>query len=198
MEDVAADTSRPADSLILAHARSRPVTTADTRLLLVPGALGGCFPEGAIRRGSTLAISSARGGVSLALALAAAVTGSGCVGGGGRPAVSGAAGRRRAGGQVGAVGGGARAGGPVAGCGGRPGGRDGPIAPRARPAGCGRAMPAAWPPGPGSRGPCWSCSSRQGTGAGQRRPIFACRSPTPAGRGWAAVMATSGLAGWKW
>ena len=74
MEDVAA-IPRPADSLILAHARGRPVATADTRLLLVPGALGGCFPESAIRRGSTLAISSARGGVSLALALAAAVTG---------------------------------------------------------------------------------------------------------------------------
>src|SRR5262249_54432459 len=46
----------------------------DTRLLAVPGALGDCFPEGAVRRGSTLAIDSARGGFSLALALAAAVT----------------------------------------------------------------------------------------------------------------------------
>jgi hypothetical protein len=74
MEDVAA-IPHPADSLILAHVRSRPVATADTRLLVVPGALGDCLPEGAIRRGSTLAISAARGGVSLALALAAAVTG---------------------------------------------------------------------------------------------------------------------------
>src|SRR5690348_1105340 len=73
MEKVAA-VSSGADALILAHARSRPVTTADTRLLKVPGALGDCFPGGAVRRGSTLAIDSARGGVSLALALAAAVT----------------------------------------------------------------------------------------------------------------------------
>jgi hypothetical protein len=74
VEDVAVIPS-PAAELILARARSQPVTTADTRLLQVPGALGGCFPEGALRRGSTLAISSTRGGVSLALALAAAVTG---------------------------------------------------------------------------------------------------------------------------
>jgi hypothetical protein len=72
MKDVAAIS--PADALFLAQARSRPVTTADTRLLQVPGALGGCFPEGGLRRGSTLMITSARGGVSLALALAAAVT----------------------------------------------------------------------------------------------------------------------------
>jgi hypothetical protein len=63
-----------ADSLLLAHARSRPVTTADTRLLPVPGALGDCFPDRAIRRGTTLGISTVRGGVSLALALAAAIT----------------------------------------------------------------------------------------------------------------------------
>jgi hypothetical protein len=62
------------ETLALAHTRSRPVTTADARLLQVPGALGGCFPEGAIRRGSTLVIQSTSGGVSLALALAAAIT----------------------------------------------------------------------------------------------------------------------------
>ena len=76
MEEVAAVSSMEsaADALTLARARSRPVTTADTRLLKVPGALGDCFPDGAVRRGSTLAIDTARGGVSLALALAAAVT----------------------------------------------------------------------------------------------------------------------------
>src|SRR5690242_17070361 len=74
MEDVAAVPGQAADALRLAQARSRPVTTADTHLLTVPGALGDCFPEGAVRRGSTLAIDSARGGISLALALAAAVT----------------------------------------------------------------------------------------------------------------------------
>jgi hypothetical protein len=72
MTDAAA--APPADALLLAQARSRPVATADTCLVQVPGALGGCFLEGALRRGSTLTISSARGGVSLALALAAAIT----------------------------------------------------------------------------------------------------------------------------
>lgn len=59
--------------LRLAGAHSRPVATADTRVLEVPGALGALL-EGGIRRGSTLAIGSAAGGVSLALALAAAAT----------------------------------------------------------------------------------------------------------------------------
>jgi hypothetical protein len=76
MEDAAA-VRKGADSLQLAQARSRPVTTADVRRLEVPGALGACFPEGAVRRGSTLVINSSSGGVSLALALAAAVTATG-------------------------------------------------------------------------------------------------------------------------
>ena len=66
-----------ADVLRVAHARSRPVTTADTRAFEVPGALGNCFPEGGIRRGSTLVIGSASGGASVALALTAAVTAKG-------------------------------------------------------------------------------------------------------------------------
>jgi hypothetical protein len=67
MDDTAAALHR-------AHTRSRPVTTADTRLWKIPGALGACFPGGAVRRGSTLVIDSPGGGVSLALALAAIVT----------------------------------------------------------------------------------------------------------------------------
>lgn len=60
-------------SLGLAAARSRPVATADTRVLEVPGALGALL-EGGVRRGSTLVIGSPPGGVSLALTLAAAAT----------------------------------------------------------------------------------------------------------------------------
>jgi hypothetical protein len=63
-----------ADKLLLAHSRGRPITTADTRLLQISGALKGCFPDGMVRRGSTLVIHSAGGGVSLALALTATVT----------------------------------------------------------------------------------------------------------------------------
>jgi hypothetical protein len=76
MEDAGAVRKR-ADSLLLAQARSRPVTTADTRRLEVPGALGACFPEGAVRRGSTLVINSSSGGVSLALTFVATVTATG-------------------------------------------------------------------------------------------------------------------------
>jgi hypothetical protein len=59
----------------LAAARSRPIATADTRTLQVSGALGAVV-EG-IRRGSTVLIGSALGGVSLALALVAETTGAG-------------------------------------------------------------------------------------------------------------------------
>jgi hypothetical protein len=76
MDDAGAVRKR-ADSLLLAEARSRPVTTAEARRLEVPGALGACFPDGAVRRGSTLLINSASGGVSLALTLAATVTATG-------------------------------------------------------------------------------------------------------------------------
>jgi hypothetical protein len=73
VEDAAAQLNQALD-LTLVHARSRPVTTAETRLMRVPEALADCFPDGAVRRGSTLVIHSPFGGVSLALALAAAVT----------------------------------------------------------------------------------------------------------------------------
>jgi hypothetical protein len=64
-------------SLQIAAARGRPVATADTRLLEVPGALGGLFPEGGVRRGSTVVIGSGSGGSSIAMTLAAAVTSGG-------------------------------------------------------------------------------------------------------------------------
>jgi hypothetical protein len=61
-------------SLRLAGANARPVATADTRILEVPGTLGTLF-EGGVRRGSTLVIGSPAGGVSLGLALVAAASG---------------------------------------------------------------------------------------------------------------------------
>ncbi len=63
-------------SVRLAGAHGRPVATADTRILEVPGALGALL-EGGVRRGSTLVIGSRAGGVSLALTLAAVATGEG-------------------------------------------------------------------------------------------------------------------------
>jgi hypothetical protein len=70
------DTS--AASLQIAALRGRPVTMAETRLMEVPGVLAGLFPEGGIRRGTTVGVGSQQGGFSLVLALASAVT----VGGG--------------------------------------------------------------------------------------------------------------------
>jgi hypothetical protein len=64
-------------SLQIAAAKGRPVTTAEARLIEVPGALGGLFPDGGIRRGSTVVIGASSGGSSVALALAAAVTSGG-------------------------------------------------------------------------------------------------------------------------
>jgi hypothetical protein len=64
-------------SLPMVAARGRPVALADTRLVEVPGALADLFPEGGIRRGSTVVIDPASGGMSLALVLAAEVTGGG-------------------------------------------------------------------------------------------------------------------------
>jgi hypothetical protein len=63
--------------LNLAAAIGRPVTTAESRRLVVPGALGGLFPEGGLRRGSVVTVTPYAGGVSLAVALAAVVTGEG-------------------------------------------------------------------------------------------------------------------------
>lgn len=67
----------PVASLSLAAALGRPVTTAESRLLVVPGPLGRLFPEGGLRRGSVVVIDPQAGGVSLAVALAATVTGEG-------------------------------------------------------------------------------------------------------------------------
>lgn len=57
--------------------RSRPVTGAESRLVEVPAPLASLFPEGGIRKGATVAVDSAPGGGSLALALAASVTSGG-------------------------------------------------------------------------------------------------------------------------
>jgi hypothetical protein len=76
MDDGAVALTQAAE-LSLAHTCSRPVTTADARVWKVPGALGACFPQEAVRRGSTLVIDSPAGGVSLALALTATVTAEG-------------------------------------------------------------------------------------------------------------------------
>jgi hypothetical protein len=62
--------------LKLAGAHGRPVATADTRTLEVPGMLEPLL-EGGVRRGSTLVIGTGAGGVSFALALVAAATGEG-------------------------------------------------------------------------------------------------------------------------
>jgi hypothetical protein len=61
-------------------ARVRPVSLAQTRRLPVPPALVGLFPEGALRRGSTTVVGAepGRGGTTLALALLASATTSGC------------------------------------------------------------------------------------------------------------------------
>jgi NADPH:quinone reductase-like Zn-dependent oxidoreductase len=64
-------------SLQDAAAASRPVATADTRLVGVPGAVAGLFPGGGMRKGSTVVIGPAAGGSSLAFCLLAAVTGGG-------------------------------------------------------------------------------------------------------------------------
>jgi hypothetical protein len=67
----------PMASLRIAAASSRPVTTAETRVVGVPGAMGGLFPEGGIRRGSTVGIGPGAGATSLALAIVGGVTGGG-------------------------------------------------------------------------------------------------------------------------
>lgn len=60
-----------------AAARSRPVATADTRLLSVPATMGDLFPDRGIRRGSTVLVEPSPGGTSLALAFAGPVTSDG-------------------------------------------------------------------------------------------------------------------------
>jgi hypothetical protein len=61
-------------------ARARPVSSAATRLLPVPRPLVSLFPDGALRRGSTTLVVGApgRGATTLALALLATASSSGC------------------------------------------------------------------------------------------------------------------------
>ncbi|MHB1583084.1 MAG: hypothetical protein ACYC0E_04965, partial [Acidimicrobiales bacterium] len=60
-------------------ARARPVSSAASRLLPLPAALVPLFPDGALRRGSTILVagSSGTGTTTLALALLAAVSATG-------------------------------------------------------------------------------------------------------------------------
>lgn len=64
-------------SLSLAAARGRPLAGAESRLMEVPAPLAALFPEGGIRRGTTVAVGPMPGGCSLSLVLAGAVTGRG-------------------------------------------------------------------------------------------------------------------------
>lgn len=68
---------RPAVPLPVAAARGRPVAGAESKLMGVPAPLAPLFPEGGIRRGSTVSVGPLMGGGSVALALAGAVTGGG-------------------------------------------------------------------------------------------------------------------------
>jgi hypothetical protein len=76
-DTVATEMEAALATLKVAAARGRPVATAETRLMEVPDAMAGLFPDRGVRRGSTMVIEPARGGSSLALALAAEVTRSG-------------------------------------------------------------------------------------------------------------------------
>ncbi|HWE57720.1 MAG TPA: hypothetical protein VG435_19620 [Acidimicrobiales bacterium] len=64
-------------TLPLAGALARPVAGAETRLVGVPAPLATLFPEGGVRKGTTVAVGTAGGGASLALAMAASVTSAG-------------------------------------------------------------------------------------------------------------------------
>lgn len=75
---------RVAESLALLAERTRPVSSSQTRLLPVLPPLAGLFPDGGLRRGSTVVVDGAGGGtgegggdVSLALALLAAASSAG-------------------------------------------------------------------------------------------------------------------------
>jgi hypothetical protein len=59
--------------------RARPVVLAGERVLAVPGSLGALLPDGAVRRGSVVAVEGVpgTGATSVALQLAAAATGAG-------------------------------------------------------------------------------------------------------------------------
>jgi hypothetical protein len=77
---------RTRESLALLAERTRPVSSSQTRLLPVLPSLVGLFPDGGLRRGSTIVVSglsvaggpdTTGGGISVALALLATASGSG-------------------------------------------------------------------------------------------------------------------------
>lgn len=61
-------------ALRVAAQRGRPAVAAETRLIGVPPELGALFPEGGMRRGTTLAVEPLVGGCSVALSVAARMT----------------------------------------------------------------------------------------------------------------------------
>ncbi|MGD0392414.1 MAG: hypothetical protein ABSC41_07195 [Acidimicrobiales bacterium] len=73
---------RAREPLALLAERTRPVSSSQTQLLSVVPPLADLFPDGSLRRGSTIAVTGpaghAGGGVSLTLALLAAASGAGC------------------------------------------------------------------------------------------------------------------------
>ena len=84
------DGGRARESLALLAERTRPVSSSQTQLLPVAPPLVDLFPDGSLRRGSTIVVTGlaaaggpaggagAGGGISLALALLAAASGAGC------------------------------------------------------------------------------------------------------------------------
>lgn len=64
-------------ALALLAERARPITSSRSRLLPVVPPLAGLFPEGGLRRGSTIVITGDPGAVSLALAVVAAASAAG-------------------------------------------------------------------------------------------------------------------------
>ena len=82
------DRERARESLALLAERARPVSSSRAQLLPVVPPLVDLFPDGSLRRGSTIVVTGlagvgspagqAGGGISLALALLAAASGTGC------------------------------------------------------------------------------------------------------------------------
>ena len=75
MFDIVGGMETSVAGLAVVAARSRPVAQAESRLLDVPAPLSPLFPEGGIRKGATVGVGPLAGGCSVALSLAAAVTG---------------------------------------------------------------------------------------------------------------------------
>ena len=80
------DRDQARESLALLAERARPVSSSQTQLLPVAPPLVDLFPDGSLRRGSTIVVTGLAtaggprpgGGISLALALLAAASGAGC------------------------------------------------------------------------------------------------------------------------